>query len=565
VAYATLLEAERRNLHRRVARALERRYVGRLDEVYGLLAYHWDAAREDDLAVHFLVRAGDKARGEYADEDALRHYTRAAELMKQGGKWQAAADTLMKAALAHHIAFDFVSADRAYKEAFQILQRVPAPPLPGRPSATMRWAMLEPATPDMSLAADTRSAYLAEQVFEGLLVDAPDLNVAPGVARAWEISEDGRRYLFHLHPEHRWSDGHPVTAGDFVYSWLRAMRGVRSHSFFDIVGAKRYADGTTDDPAAVGVRALDDRTLEVMLNGPRAYFPFILSQDFTLPHPRWAIERYGPDWVLPGHLVANGPYVLASWEKGRSLRLVANSSYRSRRGNVAEVRWVVASPHDPTPYEQREVDGQRLSGGIGDETAARLRDDVQVLAPYASNYIAFRCDRPPFDDRRLRLAFAHALDRRLLARSVGAYAVPADGGYVPPALPGHSPHIGLPLDPERARGLLAAAGFPEGRGLGPLTLAAIRGIHDELYEIAVGAWREVLGVEISVVRFPSASEYYLQKSYEPADLHHSSWVPGYPDPDYFLRSVFPFDVGDQLGTVDERALRRPRGGSPVVH
>jgi len=537
VAYATLLEGERQTLHRRIANALERRHARHLDEVYGLLAYHYDAAKEDTLAVHFLVRAGDKARAEYADEDALRHYARAVELMKYRGDWQMATHTLMKSALAHHIAFDFASANRVYREAFRILQGVPTPPLPPHPPATMRWAWGEPATPDMTTAADSISAYLAEQVFEGLLVNGPDLNVAPGVARAWEISEDGRRYRFFLHPDRKWSDGHPVTAGDFVYSWLRGMRGVRSHVFFDIAGARPYAEGKTDDPAAVGVRALDDHTLEVTLNGPRAYFPFILSHSFTLPQPRWAIERYGPDWVLPEHLVSNGPYVLARWDRGRLLRLVANVAYTSRRGNVAEVRWVVAAAEDTTPYEQGGVEWQRLSD-IDDTTAHRLGGNVQVFAPYRSTWIAFKCHRPPFNDRRLRLAFAHALDRRLLTSSAGAYAVPADGGFVPPALPGHSPHIGLAFDPERACRLLAEAGFPQGQGLGPLTVAAVRRAQYNLIERAVDAWREVLGVNVRVVPFSSAPEYWLHKSYEAADLHYGSWVPGYPDPDYFLRIVF---------------------------
>ena len=139
-----------------------------------------------------------------------------------------------------------------------------------------------------------------------------------------------------------------------MFTWLRGMRGEYSHIFHDIRGARSYSEGKTDDPRAVGLFALDDHTLEVTLEGPRAYFPFILAHSTTLPHPRWAIQEFGDDWMTPEHLVANGPYHLAEWERGSHLRLVANPAYTGpRRGNVREVRLTFASRHDPRSEERR--------------------------------------------------------------------------------------------------------------------------------------------------------------------------------------------------------------------
>lgn len=536
VAYGTLAESECRRLHRAVAEALEQSYAGRLEEVYGILAYHYDQAKEEERALSFLVRAGDKARAEYADEEALRHYARGVDLLKQRGEWEAAANTLMKMALAYHIAFDFRSANQAYREAFQILDRLPSPPPRGKLDATLRLAMVEPATLDVSRATDAWSGLAAGQIFEGLLYHTPDLNVGLGLAHAWEISEDGASYVFHLRKNRTWSDGRAVTAHDFVFSWLRGIRGNYSHIFHDIRGAKRYAEGTTDDPGSVGVRALDDHTLHVELEGPRAYFPYVMAHISTLPQPHWAIERYGEEWTTPDHLVANGAYLLARWDRGSQCRLIANPYYTGhRRGNVGELHFTFRESEDPALFERGEVDIQWLLT-LDEERAARFGETLHLEHPVDSMYLLFRCDQPPFDDHRLRLAFAYATDRRALASGAPSYVVAAEGGFVPPPIPGHSPRIGVPFDPEQARRLLAEAGYPNGRGLGPFTMTIPEGVKVASL-IPLQAWHDILGVRVAV-RPVTFAEHFRGLEESPTAIGFAGWVPDYPDPDCYLRLVF---------------------------
>ncbi|HEX2647445.1 MAG TPA: AAA family ATPase, partial [Candidatus Dormibacteraeota bacterium] len=166
VAYSTLLEGESRRLHRAVALALETAYADRLEEVYGLLAYHYDRSEDEVRALQFLVRAGDKARGESAHDEALRLYSRAVEIMKRRGELRAAAETLMKAALAHHIAFDFRAAGQAYCEAFTILEGLPPARAPNLEPCILRMSIVEPGGLDIARVSDAPSAFLVNQLFE---------------------------------------------------------------------------------------------------------------------------------------------------------------------------------------------------------------------------------------------------------------------------------------------------------------------------------------------------------------------------------------------------------------
>ena len=537
VAYGTLVEGERRRLHRHLAQAMETQFAGRLDEAFGLLAYHYDQAADEDRALHFLVRAGDKARAEYGDEEALRHYTRAVELMKQRGAGEAAAQTLMKAALAHHIAFDFQAANRAYREAFELLAHTSPASRPSLRPATLRYAQLEPSGIDNVSTFDIASSFFAQEFFEGLLFSLPDLNLAPGVARSWEISADGTHYRFDLARDRQWSDGRPVTAHDFVFTWLRGMRGTQAHMFHDIVGARQYHAGALDDPSAVGVQALDDHTLEVTLEGPRAYFPFVLAHHATMPHPQWVIEKYGRDWSDPAHLVANGPYLLAEWQRGHSARLVANPHYTGpQHGNVGEVRAIFSRWSDPALSERGEVDLQM--GVTLDETAAtRFRERVYASPFGGCQYVFFRCDRPPFQDRRLRLAFASAIDRQSLARAHRTHFIPAEGGVVPPSIPGHSPRVGVPFNAPYAQQLLADAGYANGQGLGPFMMPSIELVWHQLLPVVVQTWKQILGVQVNIAPTP-VSDYWVQLRRDPPSIGRNAWVADYPDPDDFLRTVF---------------------------
>jgi oligopeptide transport system substrate-binding protein len=235
------------------------------------------------------------------------------------------------------------------------------------------------------------------------------------------------------------------------------------------------------------------------------------------------------------HIVTNGPFRLESWQPGRSFALSRNPEYRGRfPGNIQRVE--VSSQVDPlAPDEAAGVDilfGFPLLKTI--DSALQRQGEIYVSQPaLLTNYLGLDVSRPPFDDRRVRRAFALAIDRETLSYKDQWGTIPATGGFVPPGMPGHSPGIGLPYDPDGARQLLAEAGYPEGSGFPAIDSLASPG--DALRSTYLQEqWREVLGVEIAW-HIAEPGTFLERLARESPHMALPVWLADYPDPDSFLR------------------------------
>jgi oligopeptide transport system substrate-binding protein len=513
-AYNGLLKVERRVFHRQVAQALERLFPDRVEEQLGLLAYHWERAGDADRATEYLLRAGDQARLAYAHQEAIDYYQRALLFLRQQEDFQRAARTWMKLGLTYHTAFDFRKARHAYEEGFALWQRAgelePAVPPPPAPHA-LRQSSLDPMTLDPAMSTDVFSGVVIDHLFSGLVDVSPELDILPNVARSWEVLEGGRRYVFHLRDDVRWSDGTPVTAEDFCYAWKRVLNpatGAPLAPFlYDVQGAAGFHGGQVSDPDHVGVQAVDELTLAVELEEPAPYFLQLLAVKVTYPVPRHVVEAHGEAWSHVEHIVANGPFQVQAWRRGESMTLVRNPRYHGPfSGNL---EWVQLSFLDYSnlvgmleAYETGDLDVLDLTHfpPAEVERAHRRHAGEYISEPVLCTvYVGFNAGRPPFDDLRVRRAFVLATDRERLADlSVPGLYAPASGGFVPQGMPGHSPGIALPYDPEQARRLLADAGCPGGRGfprVGLLTWTAPAPAM--ICEYLREQWRENLGVEIT--------------------------------------------------------------------
>ncbi len=548
--YDNLSTSEKRLLHGAVATNLEGLYKGHTDDIAVQLARHFTNARQVDQATHYLLRAGDQARRFYAHQEAIKYYQRALAFLMERGEYELAARTLMKLGLTYHNAFDFQEARQAYQEGFVFWQRMAEekrrdPDFPSNAPHPLRVMALEPSTLGLGLAMDFPSHILLDQLFSGLVEVSPEMELVPDVARSWDVLDGGRKYVFHLRSDVYWSDGVQLTAHDFEYSWKRTLEPTGDQRWFvyllDIKNAMAYHQGEITDSNLVGVRALDDFTLAVELEGPTSYLPYLLAFVAGYPMPRHVVEAHGDAWAEMEHVVTNGPFRLVSWERGESLVLERNPTYHGLfTGNVQGVVCAFLSGQSTKFLQSYQEDKLDICIGLPFAELASARQRFAgdyVSGPWMStNFLGFDVSRPPFNDRRVRRAFALGTDRETLADVIlRGYAFPATGGFVPPEIPGHSPDISLPYDPETARRVLADAGYPGGRGF-PVIECLTRDDpgHDFAGDFLQAQWLETLGIKINWQQIKWANFYDLMIEEAP-HLWMVSWYGDYPDPDNILR------------------------------
>jgi ABC-type oligopeptide transport system substrate-binding subunit/class 3 adenylate cyclase len=551
-AYNGLLKRERRAFHRQVAGALERLFPERVEELLGLLAYHWERAGDAERATEYLVRAGDQARLAYAHQEAVDYYRRALAFLEEQGDHEGAARTLMKLGLTHHNAFQFRQARVLYERGFALWQRAaemkPYASLPPAPHS-LRVAEVRPSTLDPAMAGRTNAARVIGQLFSGLVEQTPEMEIVPDAAQRWEISQGGRMYVFHLRNDVRWSDGAPVTAGDFEYAWKRVLDPSTDSPFaellYDIKGARAFHRGELCQPDLVGVRALDDVRLAVELQGPSGQFLHVLGHNATYPVPRHAVEAYGKAWTAVGRIVTNGPFRLESWQRGEAMVLAANPDYHGPfRGNVQRVELTLLQEWSAIleilKLEMYAADDLDIvaTHAIAPPEMDRARQrhaGEYVSGPWLqTTYVSFDASRPPFDDPRVRHAFALATDREILADVVlKGYWFPASGGFVPPGMLGHSTGIGLAYDLEGARQFLAEAGYPGGEGFPHVN--ALTWAWPHVREYLQAQWCDGLGVEIPWETTVDVETFKNRLQGERPHLILSGMVAVWPDPDHFLR------------------------------
>jgi len=554
VIYAGIPKRRRQHAHARVGAAMEALRGAAAEGVAVELAHHYEQGRHVDgalaeKAIQYLLLAGDQSRLAYASDEAVSHYQQALVLLKEKADWPAAARALMKLGLTYHNAFAFQQARRAYEEGFAMRQRAGESrrqarlSTPAAPHA-LRVDWTEPLTLDPTRAWDLYSACAIDQLFSGLVECCPQMGITPDLARGWEVSDEGRRYVFQLKDAVHWTDGTPVTAGDFEYAWKRVLdpssESENAKLLYDIRGARALHRGESFDTDRLGVRALDDLTLMVELEEPSSYFLSLLAHHVSYPLPQHAVQEHGERWADIGTILTNGPFQLESWARGKSLTLVRNPEYHGRvTGNVQRLELLLA-PEWPLKLQMYEADSLDIMNLPGlplperERIRQRFAGDCMSAPSSGTIYVGFDTSRPPFDDLKARRAFVLAIDREHLAFVVmrGDH-FPGTGGFIPPGMPGYSEEIGLPHDPAEARRCLAEMGHSEGCGLDRLNFLTFRRL-ESYGEALVSQWQKILGVEITAEAV-EYQDFLARMAGDPPQIFLSGWTADYLDPDNFLR------------------------------
>jgi len=382
-------------------------------------------------------------------------------------------------------------------------------------------------------------------VFEGLTAFDETGTARPGVAERWELSPDGLRYTFHLRKEACWSNGDPITAEDFVYSWRRTAEPATASEYVGqlhyIRGVREFSEGKLKDWTQCGVKALDPATLEVTLENPTSFFLDLCAFSTLLPVHRATVEKHD-DWAMnPAHHVGNGAFMLKEWRLFDRIRLVKNPRYWNAAAVQMQSIDVLPAGRPMTAFNlyATGVADLMMDKGLAPTSLMhelKQRPDFHS-APFLGNYFyRFNCSRKPFSDPRVRLAFSLVVDKKHLTEFISrAGEVPATSFTPPGAGGGYQPPPSYERDAEKARRLLAEAGYPGGQGF-PLFSYLYRADSELDQDIAVelqGVFKRELGVNMQLTR----QEWTVYLNTQVAldyDLCRSSWVGDYNDPNTFL-------------------------------
>jgi len=407
----------------------------------------------------------------------------------------------------------------------------------------------EPPSLDWSLATDSTSITVINNIMEGLTQFSSDFTPEPGLAESWKVSEDGKTYTFKIREGVKWTDGKPLTAGDFEYSWKRvldpATGGDYAYSLYDVENAEEYNTGKITDPDMVGVRALDDRTLEVRLKRPAAYFPSMLAFITTFPQRKDVIEKYGQQWTDPANIVTLGPYALTSWRHHDNLILTENSGYWGEKPRIKRVRMIMnENPSSAlAQYEAGELD-YADSKSIPPLEVPRLKDlpDFKTTLQFRGNYIAFNVEKPPFDNPLVRKAFAASIDRNSIVGLIQGAGITTKS-WIPKNMLGYNPDIGIDYNPEQAREWLKEAGYPAGKGF-PVATFLWPDVSNNrvIAEALQSMWKENLGVEVELMN-QEWKVYLSTINTDPPEIHRAGWGADFPDPHNFM-SLFTCTSGN---------------------
>jgi oligopeptide transport system substrate-binding protein len=421
----------------------------------------------------------------------------------------------------------------------------------------------EPQTLDPHKAQGVTESNILRDLFEPLVMEAPDGTLIPGVASEWTVSDDGLTYTFRLRPDARWSNGDPVTAHDFVYSLRRgldpATLSLYASILYPIKNAAEVNRGELS-PEKLGVRALDDYTLQIDLSGPTPYFLGLLNHSMAYPVHAASVREYGERFARPGMLIGNGAYVLKDWVMQSHIELVRNEQYRENEKTVIDTVFYYALENTDTVFKRYRADELDFTQSIPSRELAWIRTnmpDEYVQAPYlGSYYFGINVTRPPFGDAKdLRLALSMAIDREIITEKLsGAGELPAYG-WVPP-VQGYEPQRPEWADWSReqrhaeARRLYAAAGYSEEN---PLVVEMLYNTSQDHKRIAIALasmWKQVLGVETRMLN--QEWKVFLQTRAAKIDtqVFRSGWIGDYNDAYTFAELMYSTNEQNDSGWVN---------------
>jgi ABC-type oligopeptide transport system substrate-binding subunit/ABC-type branched-subunit amino acid transport system substrate-binding protein len=479
--------------------------------------------------------------------------------------------------MAHNGSFEFLKREAEIKLTIDPLHPIE--------EITLRLPLAQPVEViDPGCIESTSSAEVIKQLFLGLTDVDPKTSVAvPELATHWTANTDSTVYTFYLRQNVTWTDGTPVTAHDVVWTVQHNLQPGRKcpyvSTMYIVKNARAFNLGELKDPSALGVRALDDYTVEFTLEQAAVFFPVIVSMEMFDPLPRTVIEAYGDAWTDPTHIQTDGAYRLVFWDKSRLIILQRNPSYYdTSRVAIPEVRYYIIPKMEVglAMYEQNELDVMGSSYlTIPPAALSKVKTDPILAKEYSNEPVGctyaygFNTRRSPVDNPLVRKAIVAAIDRQLIIDLITKGDQKPATTFTPPPIFGSvdpREKIGISFNLVQARKWLAEAGYPEGNNLPEMVLLC----NDAEIDVAIAQAVQLLlkyylniQIKLQIEAWPDFLE--TQKQPNTPHIFRDGWCGDYPDAHNFLNDTFhPVNSANTIGwnntefaTLIEDAMRTP--------
>ncbi|KFB11234.1 peptide ABC transporter substrate-binding protein [Nitratireductor basaltis] len=424
----------------------------------------------------------------------------------------------------------------------------------------------DPETLDQHKTSTVSEAHLLRDLYEGLVIYDAKAKVVPGVAESWEMSEDGTVYTFKLREDAKWSNGDPVTAEDFVFSFQRIQDPETGAKYATIQYPIKNAEAINKgemEPSELGVKAVDEHTFEITLERPTPYFLELLTHQTGLPVHKASVEEHGSDFVKPENIVTNGAYTLKSFEVNDKIVMEKNENFREADSvQIDMIEWI--------PFEDRSACVRRFEAGevhscsdLPTEQLAsikeRLGDQVRTPPYLGTYYYALNTQNEALADNRVRQALAMTIDREFIADEIWSGSMLPAYTLVPPGISNYVDNPPKPdwaemspLDREdKAIELMKEAGFGPDKPL-ELELSYNTSENHKNTATAIADMWKPLGVNITYnVRDASAHYAHLRDS-DDYQIARAGWIGDYSDPQNFLFLVESDNTGFNYAKYDNK-------------
>lgn len=423
----------------------------------------------------------------------------------------------------------------------------------------------EPKALDHQLVTGVIESKIITSLFEGLIADHPSQDDAapPGAAASWTHNPEMTEWTFHLQPKGKWSDGAPVTAHDFVFAYHRLLHpdfaGPYAEMLYFLVNAEDYNKGKITDFSQVGATAVDDFTLRVTLREPVPYLPSLTRHYTWFPVPRHVVLQHGKmtdrftKWSTLDHLVGNGPFKITQWRFHDFIEVTRNPHYWNAAAvGLNGIRFFpIENPYTET---RAFLSGQLhttyqlpsdLIRSVKENNAKYLRQEPYV----GTTFIRLNTTRPALSDPRVRQALSLTMDRQQICEHIMEGFIPTVS--LTPKMGTYVPEPKLSLDPEKARALLAEAGFPNGEGFPVFSLMIARPSARASAEAIQAMWNKHLNIRVNIQNRDWGSYVSAQQSLN-FDMASAGWIGDYLDPTTFLNMWTAGNGNNNTGWSDPR-------------